>query len=34
MLDPLSSAVCTPGQIKAMTSEIFEAEKAFLPDYK
>jgi alpha-galactosidase len=34
MLDPLSSAVCTPGQIKAMTSEIFEAEKAYLPDYK
>jgi alpha-galactosidase len=33
MLDPLTAAVCTPAQIKAMTLEIFEAEKAFLPGY-
>lgn len=34
MLDPLSSAVCTPAQIKAMTLELFAAEKAYLPDYR
>jgi alpha-galactosidase len=35
MLDPLTAAVCTPAQIKAMTLEMFEAEKSFLsPDYK
>ena len=34
MLDPLCAAVCTPAQIKAMTLELFKAEKAFLPDYK
>jgi alpha-galactosidase len=34
MLDPLTAAVCTPAQIKAMTLELFEAEKAYLPDYR
>ncbi|WP_438479225.1 alpha-glucosidase/alpha-galactosidase [Oleiharenicola lentus] len=34
MLDPLTAAVCTPAQIKAMTVEMFAAEKDFLPDYK
>jgi alpha-galactosidase len=33
MLDPLTAAVCTPAQIEAMTLELFEAEKAFLPGY-
>ena len=33
MLDPLTAAVCTPAQIKAMTLELFAAEKAFLPGY-
>jgi alpha-galactosidase len=34
MLDPLTSAVCTPAQIKAMALELFEAEKDFLPGYR
>lgn len=34
LLDPLTSAVCTPSQIKEMTLEMFKAEKAFLPGYK
>lgn len=34
MLDPLTAAVCSPKEIKAMTLELFEAEKQFLPDYK
>ena len=34
LLDPLSSAVCTPAQIKAMTLELFDAEKDFLPGYR
>jgi len=34
MLDPLTAAVCSPAEIKAMTLEMFEAEKAFLPKYK
>ncbi|MGC4033809.1 MAG: hypothetical protein QM754_19170 [Tepidisphaeraceae bacterium] len=34
LLDPLTAAVCTPKQIKAMTAEIFAAEKDFLPGYK
>ncbi len=33
-LDPLTSAVCTPAQIKAMALEMFAAEKAFLPGYR
>ena len=34
MLDPLTAAVCTPSQIKAMALEMFRAEKAFLPGYR
>jgi alpha-galactosidase len=34
MLDPLTAAVCAPAQIKAMTLELFRAEKRFLPGYK
>jgi alpha-galactosidase len=34
LLDPLTSAVCTPAQIKAMTLELFDAEKEFLPGYR
>ena len=33
-LDPLSAACCSPAEIKAMTLEMFEAEKDFLPGYK
>ena len=34
LLDPLCAAVCTPAQIQAMTLEMFEAEREFLPGYK
>lgn len=34
MLDPLTAAVCTPAQIKAMTLELFAAEKDYLPGYR
>jgi alpha-galactosidase len=34
LLDPLTAAICTPGQIRAMTHEMFDAEQAFLPGYK
>jgi alpha-galactosidase len=34
MLDPLTSAVCSPRQIKAMVLEMFEAEKTFLCEYR
>jgi alpha-galactosidase len=34
MLDPLTSAVCTPAQIRDMALELFEAEAAFLPGYR
>ncbi len=34
LLDPLCQAVCTPAQIKAMTLEMFQAEKDFLPGYE
>jgi alpha-galactosidase len=33
LLDPLTAAVCTPGEIKAMTLEMFAAEAKFLPGY-
>lgn len=33
MLDPLTAAVCSPGEIKSMTEELFEAEKEFLPGF-
>lgn len=34
MLDPLTAAVCSPAEIRKMTLEMFEAEKAFLPGYR
>lgn len=34
MLDPLTAAVCTPSQIRAMTLEMFEAQQDYLPGYK
>ena len=34
MLDPLTSAVCSPSEIKQMTLEMFKAEKKFLKGYK
>jgi len=34
MLDPLTSAMCSPAQIREMTLEMFKAEKEFLPDYR
>jgi len=34
MLDPLTAAVCSPAEIKAMTLELFAAEKRFLPKYR
>lgn len=34
LLDPLCAAVCTPAEIKAMTLELFQAERGFLPGFK
>jgi alpha-galactosidase len=34
MLDPFTAAVCTPAQIKAMTLDLFRAEKKYLPGYR
>ncbi|MCC6580509.1 MAG: alpha-glucosidase/alpha-galactosidase [Phycisphaeraceae bacterium] len=34
MFDPLTAAICTPGEIRDMTLEMFDAEKDFLPGYK
>jgi alpha-galactosidase len=34
MLDPLTAAILTPREIRAMANEMFEAEKEFLPGYK
>ncbi len=34
MLDPLTSAVLSPKEIRDMTNEMFEAEKEYLPGYK
>ncbi len=34
MLDPLTAAVCTPAQIRAMTLEMFKAEKRWLPGFR
>jgi len=34
LLDPLTSALCTPAEIKQMTLELFEAEAEFLQGYK
>jgi alpha-galactosidase len=33
-LDPLTQAVLTPGEIRKMTLEMFDAEREFLPGYK
>lgn len=33
-LDPLTAAILTPAQIKAMTLEMFTAERKYLPGYK
>jgi len=33
-LDPLTAAVCTPGEIHAMTRELCLAEQEFLPGYE
>ncbi len=33
-LDPLTSAVCSPGEIKKMTLELFKAEAQWLPGYQ
>lgn len=34
LLDPLTAAVLSPREIKAMTLEMFEAEKEYLPGYR
>ncbi len=34
MLDPLTAAVCSLDEIRAMTRKLFQAEKEFLPGYK
>jgi alpha-galactosidase len=34
MLDPLTAAVCSPGEIRAMTLEMFKAEHEFLKGYR
>ena len=34
MLDPLTSAVCSPAEIRQMTEELFKAEKSFLKGYR
>lgn len=34
MLDPLTAAVCSPGEIRDMTLEMFDAEREFLPGYR
>ena len=31
MVDPLSAAVCSPGEIRAMAEELFAAEKKYIP---
>jgi len=33
MLDPLTAAVCCPAEIKAMTEEMFEAQRELLPGF-
>ncbi len=34
LVDPLTSAVCSPAEIRKMTLEMFRAEKDFLPGYR
>ena len=31
--DPLSAAVCSPGELRAMAEELFTAEKAYIPSW-
>jgi len=33
MLDPLTSAVCAPAEIRAMFEEMVEAQRDYLPDF-
>ncbi|HZH98451.1 MAG TPA: hypothetical protein VEX38_05725, partial [Fimbriimonadaceae bacterium] len=33
MLDPLTAAVCSPGEIRELTNEMFEAEAEYLPGF-
>ena len=33
-MDPLTSAVCTLGEIRAMTAEMLEAEREWLPQFE
>ncbi len=33
MLDPLSAAVCSPAEIRAMADELFDAEKKYVPSW-
>lgn len=34
LLDPLTSAVCSPSEIRKMALELFAAERDFLPGYR
>lgn len=34
MVDPLTSAVCCPDEIRHMAEELFEAEREFIPDFR
>lgn len=34
MLDPLTAAMCTPAQIKEMTTKLFDAQKKYLKGYR
>ena len=34
LLDPLTSAACSPAEIKRMTLELFAAQKDYLPGYR
>ena len=33
MMDPLTSAICTPPQIHAMVDELFAAQEKWLPQF-
>jgi alpha-galactosidase len=33
MIDPLTAAVCSPNEIRAMFDEMVAAEAGYLPDY-
>jgi alpha-galactosidase len=32
MLDPLTAAVCSPGEIRQMAGELFEAQRDYIPE--